>query len=111
MKKLLTVTVCSVLLLALPALCLLSFGHTFNPPELINCEDIGDINYPTPPEFYWIVPEGTYVETTCGVAMVGYQLSCRYDSTLDDDIYYCEYNGVFLNRCYLIQTNGYLSNR
>jgi hypothetical protein len=88
-----------------------TIATAFNPPELFDCEDIGDINYPTPPELYWIVPEGTYVETTCGMAMVGYHLSCRYDSTLDDDIYYCEYDGTFLNRCYLIQTNDWLINK
>lgn len=100
--------VCLVMLLVLPALCLFASINAFNPPELFECEDLGDIIYPIPPEMNEIVPEGTYVETTCGIALVGYRLSSYYDTLLDDDIYTCEYVGTFINRCYLIQTNGFI---
>lgn len=102
MKKI----IIALFLAAFSILVSFTIGNAFVPPELFDCEDIGDIDYPYPPEINDIVPPGSTVETTCGLAFVGYTLTCQYDSVLDDELYYCVYVGPRINRCYLVQTNA-----
>lgn len=70
----------------------------------IDCLDVDDISDLIPPEGTYVDP-GYMIETTCGMAMVGYRLV--YGVVESGYSNYCLYTANINDRCYLNQTSSW----
>lgn len=101
--KRLTIFICLAILTVSTVAVVTSFSKSNIVPWVpgVDCEDTGDISDLIPPEGFYVDP-GNYVETTCGLAMVGYRLDYGFDG--DSPSYYCLYTACLTDRCYINQT-------
>ena len=105
MKKILVPILLLAIAIAVPSLIVTLNANNFYPPEVTDCEDLGETDLPCDLMLGDLISPGLTVDTSCGLCFLGYSLNCFYDSMTDDYCYYCEFVGVFGPRCYLIQTN------